>query len=121
MRLTLGPLRHSVKPPLRHTPKACRCETQAEAQGGVYTATGAGAGGLRTPGGKLASVTTGTGAFDARGTDELARAANSAWLIARWIAAPYKKMHAGCGTASTRLVSAICRRGRRRPLPEPAR
>jgi hypothetical protein len=32
------------------------------------------------PGGKLANVTTGTGAFDAIGT-ELAAAANSAWLI----------------------------------------
>jgi hypothetical protein len=92
--------------PASGTPKACRCETQAEAQGGVHTATGAGAGGLSTPGGKLASVTTGTGAFDAVGTDELARAANSAWLIARWVAAPYRKNARGL----RRSLDAACQR-----------
>jgi hypothetical protein len=96
----------AAPPPAPGTPQACRHETQAEAPGGIYTATGAGAGGLSTPGGKLASVTTGTGAFDARGTDELARAANPAWLIARWVAAPYRKNARG----PQRSLDAACQR-----------
>jgi hypothetical protein len=90
------PRRHSVKPPLRRRlphprhPQSLSLRNPSRSPRWGPHRNRRRRRGLRTPGGKLASVTTGSGAFDAVGT-ELARAANSAWLIACWVAAPYRK------------------------------